>query len=260
VTGGGIFAAIDTAALRAGPAPLYRALRDALRGMIETGLLAPGEAVPPEREIAERLRISRVTVRQAIAGLVEEGLLVQRRGSGSFVRDHARGRGSEQPLSRLTSFSDDMASRGRRVVSTWLERTIALATPEEAMVLGLATSERVARFHRLRAADGAPLAVELASVPARILPDPEAVGASLYAALAARGATPIRAIQRIRARALPDREAALLAASPGAPALYIERISRDARGAIVEFTRTHYRADAYDFVAELTLPAEVAPA
>jgi GntR family transcriptional regulator len=256
----GFFAALDAAALRESHAPLYRALRGALRSMIESGGLAPGEAMPPEREIADRLGISRVTVRQAIAGLVDEGFLVQRRGSGSFVREDARAPASGPPRSRLTSFGDDMASRGRRVVSSWLERSAALATPEEAMALGLATSERVARLHRLRTAEGAPLAVERTSVPARILPDPEAVGASLYAALAARGAAPIRAIQRVRARALPEREAALLATPPGAPALYIERISRDARGSIVEFTRCYYRADAYDFVAELTPPAEEAPA
>ena len=103
------------------------------------------------------------------------------------------------------------------------------------------------------------MAIELAVIPQRFLPDPDAVGASLYAALEARGHHPVRALQRLHATALTATEAKLLDLREGSPALFIERISFLGDGRIVEFTRSHYRGDSYDFVAELTLAPEARP-
>jgi GntR family transcriptional regulator len=165
----------------------------------------------------------------------------------------------EQSLSRLTSFSEDMARRGKAVRSIWLERTIAPPAPEEMMVLGLGASERVARLARLRLADGVPLAIERASLAEADLPDPDAVGVSLYAALAERGRRPVRAIQRISATSLSAADADLLGVPPGAAGLRIERVSYLAEGRVLEFTRSLYRGDAYDFVAELRLAPDSEP-
>ncbi|MFO1034121.1 MAG: GntR family transcriptional regulator [Hyphomicrobiales bacterium] len=217
-----------------------------------------GDSLPSgERDIAELLDVSRVTVRKAFTELVAEGLLVQRRGSGTYVRG-ASGR-IEQPLSRLTSFSEDMKLRGKETRSEWLERSVGLPTPEEALKLSMSPSERVCRFHRLRRADGVPLALEHAVVPQRFLEDPMAVDVSLYATLEARGLRPVRALQRLHATALAAREAALLELPKGSPALFIERISYLPDGRTVEYTCSQYRGDSYDFVAELTLAAEGTP-
>jgi GntR family transcriptional regulator len=159
----------------------------------------------------------------------------------------------EAPLSRLTSFTEDMRSRGIESESDWIERASALPTPEEALVLALSPGERVSRLHRLRRADGKPLAIERASLPHRMLPDPETIETSLYAALSERGLKPVRALQRLRAVALGKADAALLALPEGSPALFTERVAYLADNRIVEFTRSHYRGDAYDFVAELHL-------
>ncbi len=252
MSGAGFFDLVRPGDLRAGHAPLYVGLRNALRGLIAAGALRPGDGVPGERELAERLSVSRVTVRRALAALVAEGAVTVRRGSGAFVAAPPPAR-IEQPLSRLTSFSEDMARRGRVAGAVWLDRSVGICAPDEAMALGLSPQDRVARLHRLRTADGQPMAVERAAVPAMILPEPDAVGASLYAAMAARGMAPLRALQRLSARSLPEREALHLGVAPGAPAIYIARISRAGGGEAVEFTRSWYRADAYDFVAELTL-------
>jgi GntR family transcriptional regulator len=114
----------------------------------------------------------------------------------------------------------------------------------------------VARLERVRQSDGVPLAIERASIPATILPDPESVETSLYAALEARSARPIRAVQRISAANLNLRDAALLDVAPGAAGLRIERIGYLANGRVVEFTRSLYRGDAYDFAVELKLSPE----
>lgn len=124
------------------------------------------------------------------------------------------------------------------------------------MVLALSPGEEVSRFHRLRRAGGTPLAIELAVVPRRFLPEPAEVDTSLYAALGRRGVRPIRALQRLQATALAAFEAEHLGLAEGTPALFIQRVSYLPDGRVVEFTRSHYRGDAYDFVAELT----VAPA
>ncbi|RFB79875.1 GntR family transcriptional regulator [Methylovirgula sp. 4M-Z18] len=232
-------------------APLYLQLRASILDAIRKGSLPPGDALPSEREIAARAKISRVTVRKALRSLVEQGVLVQRHGSGTFVAAHAEPR--VQPLSRLTSFTDDMARRGKRTHSLWLERGIHLPSPQEMMVLGLTASERVTRVHRLRFANDTALAVERVSIAASLLPNPEEIVASLYAALAARGNHPVRAVQRISAAIVDAQDAELLRVPPGSAGLDIERISYLGHGKTVEFTRSVYRSDIYDFVAEMQL-------
>jgi GntR family transcriptional regulator len=228
------------------PTPLYLQLADRLRQFIRAGHWRPGEAVPGEREMAERADVSRVTVRKAIEDLVKDGLLVQRQGAGTFVAGRF-----EQPLSVLAGFSEDMQARGLRPGSKWLEKRLARPTPEEAMALGLSPDERVVRLTRVRTADGKPLALEKATVSERYLPSPDLVTVSLYDALKIRGIRAVRALQRLRADVASPEEIRLLALTPGSAILHIERRAYMADGSPLEFTRSAYRADQYDFVAEL---------
>lgn len=237
-----------------GSAPLYARLKNLVQQSIEAGELKEGDAIPAERDVAEMLSISRVTVRKAFQELVIEGVLVQRRGSGTYV--NGPGRRIEQPLSRLTSFTQDMQLRGIKTDADWLSRLSGLPTPDEALKLSISPSERVSRFHRLRRADGIPLAIEKAVIPNKFLPEPEQVEGSLYAALDARGLKPVRALQRLHASALSAVDAKLLDLPTGSPALFIERISYLADGRAVEYTRSCYRGDSYDFLAELTIAPE----
>jgi GntR family transcriptional regulator len=159
----------------------------------------------------------------------------------------------EQPLSRLSSFTDDMRARGLVPSARVLARSAGPASPSESMALGLSPGEPVSRLQRLRLAGGVPMAIEHAVVPARFLPDPHLVEDSLYAALAARGHMPRRALERLHAVLLSPEQARLLKVAPGSAALYIERRSFMESGAAVEFTASYYRGDAYDFVAELSI-------
>ena len=108
-------------------------------------------------------------------------------------------------------------------------------------------------WHGLRIANEMPLAIERAAIAPEFLPDPDVVTTSLYAALEERNARPVHATQRISARNVDAEDALLLGVQPGDAALQIERVSRLASGRVIEFTRSVYRGDAYDFVAELTL-------
>jgi GntR family transcriptional regulator len=235
----------------AGTGPLYLQLQRLIASAISDGTLRPGDSLPPERDLAMQTGLSRVTVRKAVEGLVASGQLVQRRGSGTFVAQKVER--FQQALSLLTSFTEDMARRGRIVESDWLSQQLDAPAPEEVMALGLSMGERVARLERIRRSDGLPLAIERASLPAALLPDPNAVTTSLYAVLEQRGVRPVRAVQRLSATNLAPREAERLEVPPGSAALRIERIGYLPDGRVVEFTRSLYRGDAYDFAVDLTL-------
>ncbi len=232
--------------------PLYVQLRKRIEAGIASGFLAPDMPLPPEREIAALTDLSRVTVRKAIAELVDKGMILQKQGSGSYVAP-ARPR-VEQSLSRLTSFSEDMARRGFQSEMDWLERGLFLPSPDEVTALGLGAGDQVARLARLRRANGRPMAIERASLPTDILPNPLAVTHSLYEVLGEAGLRPVRAVQKISAVNLADNDAGLLGVAPMTAGLRIERTSYLPEGRVVEYTRSLYRGDAYDFVAELRLP------
>lgn len=231
--------------------PRYAQLRRRLEEGIGSGVLPPNSSLPPERELAEITDLSRVTVRKAIQELVRDGLVEQRQGSGTFVREPVAR--MEQSLSHLTSFSEDMALRGLATKSRWLERGLFVPTKQEASALDLGETEDVARIYRLREAGGHPMALERASLPPDILPNPLKVTTSLYEVLEGRGLRPVRAVQKISAINIEAREADLLGVAEGAAGLSIERTSFLKSGRVAELTRSLYRGDAYDFVAELRL-------
>ncbi len=231
--------------------PRYVQLRKRIEHGIDSGVLPPDSPLPPEREIATITDLSRVTVRKAIETLVDEGAIVQRQGSGSFIAQ--RTRRVEQKLTRLTSFSEDMAKRGLNTDAVFLERGVFVAGEEEARVLDLPEGASVSRIKRLRRADGQPMAIERAALPCDILPNPIAVTSSLYAVLDQDGVKPVRAEQRITAVNLGPEDSGLLGVHEGAAGLRIERLSYLETGRVIEFTRSLYRGDAYDFIAELNL-------
>lgn len=240
-----------TPAAEAGAGPRYVQLRRRIKDAIDSGILPPESALPSEREIGQLTDLSRVTVRKAIQALVESGDVVQRQGSGSFVTE--RSHRLQQSLSHLTSFTEDMARRGMTTNVTMLERSVCLPSPDETLALALAPGDSVSRIARLRMADGRPLAIERASLPVDILPNPMDVTSSLYEVLERDGNRPVRAIQKISAINLGAADAKLLDVSDGVAGLRIERMSYLTSGRVAEFTKSIYRGDTYDFVAELRL-------
>ncbi|AJY45486.1 GntR family transcriptional regulator [Martelella endophytica] len=233
-----------------GDGPLYLRLKAALAEAIASGRLKPGAALPAERDMAAALGISRVTVRRAIEELTREERIERRQGAGTFVAEPLTR--IEQSLSRLTSFSDDMARRGLKPGSRWITRGLFKPSTEEVMALGLSPGARVARLVRVRLADDRAMALERSSLPEDILAAPEIVETSLYDVLADAGVQPARAIERISACCLSEAESLLLGMAIGAPALTVERLAYNGAGRVIEVTRTLYRADVFDMVAEMT--------
>ena len=240
--------------LQPGGGPRYLQLRQRLGEGVDQGVLKAGSSLPPEREIASITELSRVTVRKAIQSLAEDGVIIQKQGSGSFIATDTPQ--IEQSLSRLTSFSEDMARRGMVSSSVWLERGVFMPSPDEVLALALSPDASVSRIARLRIADDKPMAIERASLSVEILPNPLLVETSLYEVLDAAGLRPVRALQKISAINLKEENASLLDVSAGMAGLSIERTSYLSDGRVVEFTQSIYRGDAYNFVAELRLAKE----
>lgn len=247
--GNGLFAPATW--FQTGRGPRYVQLYRHVAAAIQSGLMPPDAQLPPERELADLAGVSRVTVRKAVAQLVEEGLVEQRRGAGSFVlppRPKMR-----HSLSTLVSFTEYMQQRGKSSTSRILLRGLFAPQPDEQIALGLASTDRVARIERLRSADGIPMAIEHSSLPADILPDPGLVDHSLYEVLRASGAAPVRAVQRMTAMNVMTREAGLLNLAVGAAVLRVDRTGFLPSGRPIEFTCGTYRSDIYDFIADLRL-------
>ncbi len=228
-------------------ASLYLQLQDTLRDAITSRKLAPDAAIPTERELAEEFNVSRITVRKAVDGLVYEGLLTRRQGAGTFVNKRV-----EKSYSKMSSFTEDMISRGRVPSSKWLSKSAGLVNPEEALAMGLSPGTTVFRFNRMRFADGTSMGLDYATVPANCLPSLDAVTNSLYEALEAAGTRPVRALQRLRAVAFNAEQAQLLDIPVGSPGLLIERRGFLADGRPAEYTQSYYRGDAYDLMSELS--------
>jgi len=227
-------------------APLYLQLQRVLRSAIEHQILSPDEALPPERDLAQAYNVSRVTVRKALDGLVHARMLTRRQGAGTFVAARV-----EKNFATISSFTEDMLSRGRQPHSEWISRSEGTVMPEEALAFGLGPGTPVYRLVRIRYADGESMALEHATVPKDSLPSLEAVGESLYDALGP--GRPVRVLQRLRAVLFTPEQAELLGIEPSTPGLEIERRGFAADGRTVEFTKSYYRGDAYDFVAELNV-------
>jgi GntR family transcriptional regulator len=226
--------------------PLYAQLALKIAQAIRDGRYRPDQALPSERALSESLALSRVTARKAIAQLVEQGLVLRRRGSGNYIAPKL-----EQPLTRLTSFSEELQRRGFQPGSRWLARELTGAAPDEQLALGLATGARVARLERLRTADDVVMAYEVSVLPEAILAEPQRVEASLYARLAVLGSAPARALQHIRALNVDARLARLLDLPAGQAVLHITRVGYLASGQAVELTHSYCRSDYYGYVAEM---------
>lgn len=236
------------AAFKADPdsnTPLYLQVANMLSDGIAGGEWRANQALPSERALSELLAISRVTARKAIDMLCERGMLTRKRGSGTYITPRL-----EQPLSRLTSFSEELRQRGFTAGSRWLQRDIGTAAPLELLSLGLSPHMPVARLRRLRTADDVVMAIETTTIPVLYLPDPRQVSDSLYGYLESRGTIPMRALQHIRAVNASAEQARLAQIREGEAMLHITRVSYLDNGAAVELTHSYCRSDYYEFVAE----------
>jgi GntR family transcriptional regulator len=207
--------------------------------------LQPGSVLPSERVLARRYGVARATVTQALDGLGAKGLVYRVHGSGTFVAEPK----FLQPET-LTSFTEDMRARGMSPGSVVLGQRILPASALVARHLELVAGAPVVNVHRVRTADGEPMAVEHTYLPAGRFPGLEEVDLadrSLYQALAEGWGVPVAAAdQWVSVARLTTDDARVLRVPAGLPALLFQRVTRDGGGTIVEYVRALYRGDRYE--------------
>lgn len=240
----------------AGPVPKHAQLRAILVRAITTDL-APDAPIPSERELVEAYRVSRMTVREAIGQLVNEGLLYRVHGKGTFVAPAA-----VQSQLHLASFSDDMRRRGHEPSSRVLAADLRTPPPAVARALELPAGVRAVHVERLRLADGVPMAHEVTHYPEHLVPGllEHDLSGSTYDLLAAEyGLAPTTGEQALTAESAARPVAALLGTVAGAPLLLFDRTTR-AGDVVVEHTTSRYRADRYSVRMSLDRTADRVPA
>ncbi len=233
------------------PLPIYYQLKEILQQRIDSGEWQPGDLIPSERDLCNEHGISRMTVRQAIVALVNEGRLRREQGKGTFVAQPK----IEQRLGSVTSFTQDMSARGKRVESQVLRQELVPAQPEVAAALGLDADEQVMLLERLRIVDGVPLALETCHLHfpgCESLSQVDLSHQSLYNVLAQTyDLIPGQAYQQMEATICEPYPLRLLGLSRGSPVLLIRRTSLTQSGRPFEYTVSIYRGDKYIFHVQL---------
>ena len=232
------------------PIPLYHRIKTAIRQAIEEGKLRPGDQLPPERALVEQYHVSRITIRQALGELAQEGLLTRQQGRGTFVTPQKLA----QPLMFLTGFTEELAERGiKPAVRVIAVRTIA-PPPEVAGYLHLPAGEKVVFVERILSTDSRPLLLDTRYLPSHLgisLPSALLMRQSIYSLLEQAGFRPFAADQTIEAVAAGTREAKLLDVKTGTPLLLIKRVTVDDTGAPLEYATATYRGDRYRYIIRL---------
>jgi GntR family transcriptional regulator len=233
------------------PVPLYHQVKTSILREIEAGHWRPEDRLPSEDDLAERFRVSKITVRQAMRELAERGYVRREQGRGTFVQRPPLIEGPR----KLTSFTEEMRKQGAQASSQVLEQDIAGASPEVAALLGIADGEPVFHLRRLRLADGDPMGVQDTYIPHRLVPAIEELAftrASLYDVLATHyHLFPTSAHETHFAFAVDGSDAALLSVAPGSPVMGADLVARLADGQPLEYVRSVMRADRYKIVLDL---------
>lgn len=241
------------------PVPLYYQIQQIMEERIDGGRWPPGMQVPSERELCEQFQVSRITVRQALLALANEGRLTRQQGVGTFVASPR----IKQRLNRLTGFTEELEARGQRPGARVLQLEVVPAPPAVARGLDVPPGEPVVLLKRLRLADEEPLAIEIAHLPGRLYPGLEEQSledSSLYDLLGREyDIFPARAEQQLEALACPPAEAHLLGVRKGAPMLHMYRVTYGSDGTAIEHTESFYRGDRYIFHVELASNGGQAP-
>ena len=231
---------------RNSPVPLYFQLSKIIEQTILSGQLSPGDRLENEVSICARLSLSRPTVRRAIEELVNQGLLVRRRGLGTQVVHGQVTRGIE-----LTSLYDDLLRSGKKPTTKILELRKQKASPAVAASLGVSINEEVIFLNRVRGAGKTPVAVMQNWIHPRyenlLSSQTELAGTGLYQWLRSQGAAIQVAKQKIAARRASLEEASLLEIDKNSPVLTMDRTVFDNTGEALECGQHCYRTDLYSF-------------
>ena len=238
--------------------PHYRQIEQSLRVRIAT--LRPGERVPSDAELCAEFGVSRMTARNAMQRLAEDGLIRREPGRGSFVANPP----GHRRTNRLMTFTQEMTRAGRVPSSRLLTRVIRPSSVAEASSLDIPALQPIVHLRRLRLADGEPMALEstvLIGACAAAVTSADLARGSLHETLGRAGFVLRRGTGTISAAAATAEDARLLAIRAGDPLLVERRVIVDGHGRRIESTESRYPAERYglDVHFDVAAPDSDAP-
>lgn len=227
---------------------------------IAKGEIAPGDRLPAEREFAAALGVSRMTLRQALAGLERKGVLVRMpgRSGGAFVAEPK----IECDLTGLAGFTEQMRRAHMRAGARVMRAQTVAASRAVAKALELSAGSSVHEVVRVRSANRQPLALERSFFPAEHFPDllEHRLGDSLYTLLAKRyDQEPHTAVEYLEPVSAAQDEADALGVEPGTPLMLIERTAHSVAGLAVEYAQDLFRADRVRIMVRSGVSSTVKP-
>ena len=229
--------------------PVYIQIHNQLRSNIENGKWHVGQKIPAERELASEFGVSRMTLRQAIQTLVDEGVLERRVGSGTFVANQK----VQEKMSGVTSFTELMQAIGKVPSSKTMSYHLTIPSESEAEKLKLSDGERVLRMERVRYGSKVPICFEVATIPASLITDfsKDEVTTSFYRTLAEKANLyPGHAVQNVSATNATEKIAEYLDIRRGDALLRMTQISYLQDGRPFEYVHTQYVGNRFEFVLE----------
>ena len=229
--------------------PVYIQIHDQLKNEIEQGIWKVGDRLPSERELAVKFNVSRMTLRQAIQNLADEGILERKIGSGTYV---AREKVQEK-MSGATSFTEIMESQNRVPSSRTISYFLTSPSSSEMEKLNLSKDDTILRMERIRFADDVPICFEVASVPQKLIDgySKAEITESLYRTLEEKGGKKIGpANQTITAVLASEKIADYLEVKRGDADLRLRQISYFEDGTPFEYVRTQYVGNRFEFYLE----------
>jgi GntR family transcriptional regulator len=224
--------------------PVHAQIEQWLMKEITGGKVVAGDRLPGERDLAAALRVSRMTLRQALDGLARRGVLIRTpgRAGGAFVAEPK----IDCDLTGLAGFTEQMRRAHRRAGAEVLSARTIEAEDAVAAALRLPVGATVHELVRIRSADGAALALERSWLPADHLPDllDHPLNGSIYELLIRHyGLAPHTAVEYLEPVSAGPSEAAALGVARGTALMGVERTAMSVAGLPVEFARDLYRAD-----------------
>lgn len=228
--------------------PMYIQIHDKIKQKIEDGEWSIGDRLPSERDLSEEFEVSRMTLRQAIQTLSDEGILEKRIGSGTFVASKR----VQEKMSGTTSFTEIMMNQGKTPSSKTIAYYLATPSKSESEKLQLLTGEEVLRMERVRYADNIPICFEVAAIPAKIVKyfSKQEVTAHFYQTLSEHGYEIGGSEQTISATIARDKIADLLSIKKGTAILRLRQLSFLSDKKPFEYVRTQYVGERFEFYLE----------
>lgn len=228
--------------------PVYIAMHNELRQKVLSKEWKKGQKIPSERVLATEFEVSRMTARQAVSSLVEEGLLERKQGAGTFVAsDKVR-----EKLSGIPSFTETIEKIGKKPSSKLVSFYTKHASESESEKLQLKQNDEVLVMERIRYADDEPICFEVATIPYHIVSDinKDDLKAHLYRSLSDIGYHVARAEQVISATWASEHVAEMLDIKRESPILRLKQVSYTQEDNPFEYVRAQYVGSRYEFFIE----------